>query len=168
MAWLLQSEPIVRLFDILRKEGVEYVSQDDLKSMMAGILLSHPGLEFLQETPEFQDRCRPRCSAACQPLLSRHCLGPACCHRDPCNSVYAKLHWLHIPQGLLLFLSISAFMKIQACKNIASALHMCSYACSRRSHAELMHRYAETVIYRIFYALDRSNIGRLTLRDLRR
>ena len=24
--------------------------------MMAGILLSHPGLEFLQETPEFQDR----------------------------------------------------------------------------------------------------------------
>lgn len=80
----LQSEPVVRLFDILRKEGVDYVSQDDLKSMMAGILLSHPGLEFLQETPEFQDR------------------------------------------------------------------------------------YAETVIFRIFYALDRSNIGRLTLRDLRR
>ncbi|KAK9806607.1 hypothetical protein WJX73_008526 [Symbiochloris irregularis] len=81
---VLQSEPVVRLFDILRKEGLEYVSQEDLKSMMAGILLSHPGLEFLQETPEFQDR------------------------------------------------------------------------------------YAETVIYRIFYALDRSNIGRLTLRDLRR
>ena len=34
--------------------------------------------------------------------------------------------------------------------------------------ALLMCRYAETVIYRIFYALDRSNIGRLTLRDLRR
>lgn len=49
----------MRLFDILRKEGVDYVSQDDLKSMMAGILLSHPGLEFLQETPEFQDRCAP-------------------------------------------------------------------------------------------------------------
>ena len=45
------------MFDILRKEGCNYVTQADLKSMMAGILLSHPGLEFLQETPEFQDRC---------------------------------------------------------------------------------------------------------------
>ena len=44
------------MFDILRKEGSRYVAPDDLKSMMAGILLSHPGLEFLQETPEFQDR----------------------------------------------------------------------------------------------------------------
>ena len=52
----MQSEPVVRLYDILRKEGLDYVSQEDLKSMMAGILLSHPGLEFLQETPEFQDR----------------------------------------------------------------------------------------------------------------
>ena len=50
------------MFDILRKEGCAYVTQSDLKSMMAGILLSHPGLEFLQETPEFQDRytARPR------------------------------------------------------------------------------------------------------------
>ena len=48
---------MVRMFDILRKEGCGYVTQADLKSMMAGILLSHPGLEFLQETPEFQDRC---------------------------------------------------------------------------------------------------------------
>ena len=29
-------------------------------------------------------------------------------------------------------------------------------------------RYAETVIYRIFYAMDRSGLGRLTLSDLRR
>ena len=48
---------MVRLYDILRKEDAQHVQQDDLKSMMAGILLSHPGLEFLQETPEFQDRC---------------------------------------------------------------------------------------------------------------
>ena len=50
---------MVRLFDILRKDGSNFVQQEDLKSMMAGILLSHPGLEFLQETPEFQDRCCP-------------------------------------------------------------------------------------------------------------
>jgi serine/threonine-protein phosphatase 2A regulatory subunit B'' len=52
----VQSEPIVRLFDVLRKEGVDYVTQADLKQLLNGILLSHPGLEFLQETPEFQER----------------------------------------------------------------------------------------------------------------
>ena len=80
----MQVEPVVRMFDILRSEGRNYVVQGDLKSMLAGILLSHPGLEFLQDTPEFQDR------------------------------------------------------------------------------------YAETVILRIFYSLDRSGLGRITLRDLKR
>ena len=55
VVWI-QVDPVRRVFDILRKEGCRYVAPDDLKSMMAGILLSHPGLEFLQETPEFQDR----------------------------------------------------------------------------------------------------------------
>lgn len=45
-----------RMMDILCKDGSSSVTQADLKSMMAGILLSHPGLEFLQDTPEFQDR----------------------------------------------------------------------------------------------------------------
>ncbi|DBA83424.1 hypothetical protein WJX79_010649 [Trebouxia sp. C0005] len=53
---VIQVDPVRRMFDILRKEGCRWVAPDDLKSMMAGILLSHPGLEFLQETPEFQDR----------------------------------------------------------------------------------------------------------------
>ncbi|KAK9833451.1 hypothetical protein WJX81_006419 [Elliptochloris bilobata] len=81
---ITQAEPVVRMYEILRKEECQWVAQADLKSMLAGILLSHPGLEFLQETPEFQDR------------------------------------------------------------------------------------YAETVIFRIFYHLDRSGMGRLTLRDLKR
>eukprot|EP00884_Botryococcus_braunii_P021339 jgi/Botrbrau1/788/Bobra.0181s0041.2 len=81
---VIRVDPVVRMFDILRKDNCNYISQDDLKSMLAGILLSHAGLEFLQETPEFQDR------------------------------------------------------------------------------------YAETVIYRIFYSLDRSGQGRITLRDLKR
>jgi serine/threonine-protein phosphatase 2A regulatory subunit B'' len=50
------AEPAARLFDALRRDGAPAVTQDDLKAMMAGVLLSHPGLEFLQETPEFQDR----------------------------------------------------------------------------------------------------------------
>ena len=33
---------------------------------------------------------------------------------------------------------------------------------------EFQDRYAETVIFRIFYHLDRSGLGRLTLRDLKR
>ncbi len=53
---VVQVDPVRRMFDILRKEDCRWVAPDDLKSMMAGILLSHPGLEFLQETPEFQDR----------------------------------------------------------------------------------------------------------------
>ena len=36
--------------------------------------------------------------------------------------------------------------------------HTCGMGC----------RYAETVIYRMFYSLDRTMTGRLTLRDLRR
>ena len=52
----MQVDPVRRMFDILRKENCRYICPEDLKSMMAGILLSHPGLEFLQETPEFQDR----------------------------------------------------------------------------------------------------------------
>ena len=62
-----QVDSVVQMFDILRKEGTACVQQEDLKSMMAGILLSHPGLEFLQETPEFQDRC---CLGAAAPRLA--------------------------------------------------------------------------------------------------
>ena len=33
-----------------------YVAPEDLRPLLAGILLSHPGLEFLHEAPEFQER----------------------------------------------------------------------------------------------------------------
>eukprot|EP00887_Chlorella_sp_A99_P001590 scaffold8.g1590.t1 len=66
------------------QEGANYVFEQDVRPVLAGILVSHPGLEFLQDAPEFQDR------------------------------------------------------------------------------------YAETVIHRIFYSLDRSCSGRLTHRELRR
>lgn len=46
----------MRLYDVLRKDDAECITQADLKQMLNGILLSHPGLEFLQETPEFQER----------------------------------------------------------------------------------------------------------------
>ena len=50
---------MTRLFDVLRQDGSSVIKQEDLKSMMAGILACHRGLEFLHETPEFQDRSAP-------------------------------------------------------------------------------------------------------------
>ncbi|KAL4422182.1 hypothetical protein ABPG77_006423 [Micractinium sp. CCAP 211/92] len=45
-----------RAFDILRQQHALHVAPEDLRPLLAGVLLSHPGLEFLQEAPEFQER----------------------------------------------------------------------------------------------------------------
>ncbi|KAI8007233.1 Serine/threonine protein phosphatase 2A regulatory subunit B''beta [Camellia lanceoleosa] len=73
-----------QIFSILKQPDLKYVTQDDFKPVLRELLATHPGLEFLQSTPEFQER------------------------------------------------------------------------------------YAETVIYRIFYYVNRSGNGRLTLRELKR
>ncbi|KAJ1295192.1 hypothetical protein BS78_01G205400 [Paspalum vaginatum] len=73
-----------QIFEILRKPDYDYLTQDDFKPVLKELLATHPGLEFLQGTPEFQER------------------------------------------------------------------------------------YAETVIYRIFYSINRSGNGHLTLRELKR
>ncbi|KAK1266122.1 hypothetical protein QJS04_geneDACA015277 [Acorus gramineus] len=73
-----------QIFSILKQQDRKYLTQDDLKPVLRELLATHPGLEFLQSTPEFQDR------------------------------------------------------------------------------------YAETVIYRIFYYVNRSGNGHLTLRELKR
>ncbi|PIA45442.1 hypothetical protein AQUCO_01700754v1 [Aquilegia coerulea] len=72
-----------QIFNILKQPNRNYLTQDDFKPVLRELLATHPGLEFLQSTPEFQDR------------------------------------------------------------------------------------YAETVIYRIFYYVNRSGNGRLTLRELK-
>jgi len=81
---ILRQEPVVRLFHALRSEGSNHIVQENFKHLMLTVLTRHPGLEFLQETPEFQER------------------------------------------------------------------------------------YAETVIYRIFYGVNRSGSGRITLRELKK
>lgn len=72
------------IFNILKQPEHYYLIQTDFKPVLRELLTTHPGLEFLQSTPEFQER------------------------------------------------------------------------------------YAETVIYRIFYYINRSGNGRLTLRELKR
>lgn len=60
-AWLASVDfmgrgPAQRAFDILRAPDRAAVLPSDFRPLMAGILGSHPGLAFLQDSPEFQDR----------------------------------------------------------------------------------------------------------------
>ncbi|XP_075648951.1 serine/threonine protein phosphatase 2A regulatory subunit B''alpha-like [Castanea sativa] len=81
---MLTLDAATKIFKILRQPECKYLTQVDFKPVLRELLATHPGLEFLQSTPEFQER------------------------------------------------------------------------------------YAETVIYRIFYYINRSGNGRLTLRELKR
>ncbi|CAI8615611.1 unnamed protein product [Vicia faba] len=81
---MLTMDIATQIFTILKQPQFNYLTQDDFKPILRELLATHPGLEFLQSTPEFQER------------------------------------------------------------------------------------YAETVIYRIYYFINRSGNGRLTLRELKR
>ncbi|CAA3005169.1 serine/threonine protein phosphatase 2A regulatory subunit B''beta-like [Olea europaea var. sylvestris] len=81
---MLTKDIPTQIYTILKQRDLIFLTQEDFKPVLRELLATHPGLEFLQSTPEFQER------------------------------------------------------------------------------------YAETVIYRIFYYVNRSGNGRLTLRELRR
>ncbi|KAH1259495.1 Serine/threonine protein phosphatase 2A regulatory subunit B''beta [Glycine max] len=81
---MLTKDIATQIYTILKQPQLKYLTQDDFKPVLCELLATHPGLEFLQSTPEFQER------------------------------------------------------------------------------------YAETVIYRIYYYINRSGNGRLTLRELKR
>ncbi|KAL9341780.1 hypothetical protein Peur_065105 [Populus x canadensis] len=81
---MLTLDLATQIFTILKQPDLKYLTQENFKPVLRELLATHPGLEFLQSTPEFQER------------------------------------------------------------------------------------YAETVIYRIFYYINRSGNGHLTLRELKR
>ncbi|XP_022138599.1 probable serine/threonine protein phosphatase 2A regulatory subunit B''delta [Momordica charantia] len=81
---MLTRDLATQVYTILKEPERNYLVQDDFKPVLQELLATHPGLEFLQSTPEFQER------------------------------------------------------------------------------------YAETVIYRIFYYINRSGNSRITLRELKR
>ncbi|CAL9213628.1 unnamed protein product [Arabidopsis halleri] len=81
---MLTMDTASQIYNILRQQGCKYLRQADFKPVLDELLATHPGLEFLRTTSEFQER------------------------------------------------------------------------------------YAETVIYRIFYYINRSGTGCLTLRELKR
>ncbi|URD79503.1 serine threonine-protein phosphatase 2A regulatory subunit B [Musa troglodytarum] len=80
---MMTKDIATQIFTILKQADRKYLTQEDFKPVLRELLATHPGLEFLQGTPEFQER------------------------------------------------------------------------------------YAETVIYRIFYYMNRSGNGQLTLRELK-
>ncbi|XP_021738067.1 serine/threonine protein phosphatase 2A regulatory subunit B''beta-like [Chenopodium quinoa] len=81
---MLTMDIATQIYTIMKQPDCKYMTQDDFKPVLRELLSTHPGLEFLQSTPEFQER------------------------------------------------------------------------------------YAETVIYRIFYYINRAGNGQLTLRELKR
>ncbi|GER33116.1 calcium-binding EF-hand family protein [Striga asiatica] len=81
---MLTKDIATQIYTILKQPDARHLAQDDFKPVLRELLATHPGLEFLQSTPEFQER------------------------------------------------------------------------------------YAETVIYRIFYHVNRSGNGHITLRELKR
>ncbi|XP_021742145.1 serine/threonine protein phosphatase 2A regulatory subunit B''beta-like isoform X2 [Chenopodium quinoa] len=81
---MLTMDIATQIYTIMKQPDCKYLTQDDFKPVLRELLSTHPGLEFLQSTPEFQER------------------------------------------------------------------------------------YAETVIYRIFYYINRAGNGQLTLRELKR
>lgn len=53
---LLTADMASRVFHVLKQPDKPHLTQDDWKPMMRELLATHPGLEFLHDTPEFQER----------------------------------------------------------------------------------------------------------------
>jgi len=49
-------DPVLSFFYIVKKEHNDWIEREDFTIFLTAILLTHPGLEFLRETQEFQDR----------------------------------------------------------------------------------------------------------------
>lgn len=53
---MLTLDIATQIFRILKQPDLKYLTQDDFKPVLRELLATHPGLEFLQSTPEFQER----------------------------------------------------------------------------------------------------------------
>jgi len=47
-----------RIFDVLKSPNRPHIERDDFKPLMLTLMETHPGLDFLKATPEFQERYR--------------------------------------------------------------------------------------------------------------
>ncbi|RID43577.1 hypothetical protein BRARA_I00429 [Brassica rapa] len=53
---MLIMDTTTQIFKILKQQNQNYIVKDDFKPLLKELLATHPGLEFLQTTPEFQER----------------------------------------------------------------------------------------------------------------
>lgn len=53
---MLAMDVATLIFTILKRPNCRYLTQEEFKPVLRELLATHPGLEFLQSTPEFQDR----------------------------------------------------------------------------------------------------------------
>ncbi|KAF7805234.1 putative serine/threonine protein phosphatase 2A regulatory subunit B''delta isoform X1 [Senna tora] len=53
---MLTMDIATQIYTILKQPDLKYLTQDDFKPVLRELLATHPGLEFLQSTPEFQER----------------------------------------------------------------------------------------------------------------
>ncbi|KAK4759915.1 hypothetical protein SAY87_023046 [Trapa incisa] len=53
---MLTVDIATQVFRILKQPDLKYLTQEDFKPILRELLATHPGLEFLQSTPEFQER----------------------------------------------------------------------------------------------------------------
>ncbi|KAB1208126.1 Serine/threonine protein phosphatase 2A regulatory subunit B''beta [Morella rubra] len=53
---MLTMDIATQIYTILKQPDVKFLTQDDFKPVLRELLATHPGLEFLQSTPEFQER----------------------------------------------------------------------------------------------------------------
>ncbi|KAL5792721.1 hypothetical protein ACOSP7_001315 [Xanthoceras sorbifolium] len=53
---MLTMDTATQIYNILKQPGYEYLTQVDFKPMLRGLLATHPGLDFLHSSPEFQER----------------------------------------------------------------------------------------------------------------
>ncbi|XP_022771296.1 serine/threonine protein phosphatase 2A regulatory subunit B''alpha-like isoform X2 [Durio zibethinus] len=53
---MLTMDVETQIFEILKRPGCKHLTQVDFKPVLRELLATHPGLEFLRNTPEFQDR----------------------------------------------------------------------------------------------------------------
>ncbi|KAK9039217.1 hypothetical protein V6N11_024050 [Hibiscus sabdariffa] len=53
---MLAMDIATQIFEILKRPGCRHLTQVDFKPVVQELLVTHPGLKFLRNTPEFQDR----------------------------------------------------------------------------------------------------------------
>ncbi|GAA0152013.1 protein phosphatase [Lithospermum erythrorhizon] len=53
---ILTKDIASQIFTILKKPDLRHLTKEDFKPILRELLATHPGLEFLQSTPEFQER----------------------------------------------------------------------------------------------------------------